>query len=129
MALPLMLLSNSSLRKHCDPQSSAPCNRRRLGLEAVNIPVGSTEAERAAAGPLVNEAAQAAAAAGEKVVVHCWGGGKRSGSALAAVLATRYSLSPELAAAELAEAAQAQGSSRAADVQHVRQLLSSRPQA
>jgi protein-tyrosine phosphatase len=60
----------------------------------------------------------------DQVVVHCWGGGKRSGSALAAWLVAHHNLSPEAAVDEVNETSAGQGSTRAADLQQVKQLLS-----
>ncbi|KXZ42296.1 hypothetical protein GPECTOR_165g156 [Gonium pectorale] len=64
-----------------------------------------------------------AEAAGDKVVVHCWGGGGRTGVALAAWLVRRHGLEPEAAAAAVEKAAVAQGTSRRADVAQLRQFL------
>ena len=69
------------------------------------------------------EEMRAAEVAGEATVVHCWGGGKRSGSMLAAWLVTAKGLTPEAAAEAIEASAEAQGSSRAADLQQVKELL------
>jgi hypothetical protein len=59
----------------------------------------------------------------DQVVVHCWAGGKRSGSVLAAWLVAQHKLSPEAAVSELKKTAESQGSTRPADAQWATQYL------
>jgi protein-tyrosine phosphatase len=59
-----------------------------------------------------------------QVVVHCWGGGGRTGIALAAWLVKAYGLSPEQAASEIEATAKAQGASRRVDVAQLNTFLS-----
>jgi len=65
----------------------------------------------------------AAAAAGEPVVVHCWGGGGRTGLVLAAWLCRQHGLTPEAAAQEVADFAKARGVSRRVDLQALTTFL------
>jgi protein-tyrosine phosphatase len=58
-----------------------------------------------------------------QVVVHCWAGGKRSGSVLAAWLVAQHNLSPEAAVQELKRTAESQGSTRPADAQWATQYV------
>ncbi len=60
--------------------------------------------------------------AGEKVVVHCKLGQARTGLALAAWLQAQHGLSPEQAAAEVAQAAAEQHLVRSADVDKLKAL-------
>ncbi|KAG2426003.1 hypothetical protein HXX76_013374 [Chlamydomonas incerta] len=66
---------------------------------------------------------KAAVDAGEKVVVHCWGGGGRTGMALAAWLVRQHGLTPEAAAEQVESYAKGQGASRRADVAQLRAFL------
>ncbi|PNW86218.1 hypothetical protein CHLRE_02g077650v5 [Chlamydomonas reinhardtii] len=60
---------------------------------------------------------------GEKVVVHCWGGGGRTGVALAAWLVRHHGLTPAAAAEQVESYAKAQGASRRADVSQLQGFL------
>ncbi|GFR49059.1 hypothetical protein Agub_g11085 [Astrephomene gubernaculifera] len=66
---------------------------------------------------------QDAMQAQEKVVVHCWGGGGRSGLALAAWLVRQHGLTPEQAAQHVMEFSRSQGASRRADVEQLKEFL------
>ncbi|KAG1672443.1 hypothetical protein FOA52_013229 [Chlamydomonas sp. UWO 241] len=86
---------------------------RAAGLDAINVDV---EVDGPAGARAVLAAVTAAVAANERVVVHCWGGGGRTGRLLAAYLVTQYGLSPEDAASEIGAHAKASGCSRRVDV-------------
>ena len=58
-----------------------------------------------------------------QVVVHCWGGGGRTGRLLAAFLAEHYGITPEEAAAQVSDTSKAQGTSRRVDVGALRAVL------
>ncbi|KAG2483755.1 hypothetical protein HYH03_017410 [Edaphochlamys debaryana] len=58
-----------------------------------------------------------------QVVVHCWGGGGRTGLALAAWLVRGHGMEPEAAAEHVESYAKAQGASRRADVAQLREWL------
>lgn len=66
---------------------------------------------------------QAAVEAGQKVVVHCWGGGGRTGVALAAWLVRHHKLTPEQAGPTIESYAKAQGASRRVDPQQLAAFL------
>lgn len=68
-------------------------------------------------------ALQAAKDANEKVVVHCWGGGGRTGLVQAAWLMTEKGLSAEDAAAAVTAFAQTKGLSRRVDVEALKQFV------
>lgn len=58
-----------------------------------------------------------------QVVVHCWGGGGRTGVALAAWLVRHHGLTPAAAAEQVESYAKAQGASRRADVSQLQGFL------
>lgn len=60
-----------------------------------------------------------------QVVVHCWGGGGRTGKVLAAWLASHYKLSVEDASKEVEATSKGQGTSRRVDQKAVAELLGS----
>ena len=67
-------------------------------------------------------ALKAAKEAHEKVVVHCWGGGGRTGLVQAAWLMTDRGLSAEDAAAAVTKYADSNGLSRRVDVEALKQF-------
>eukprot|EP00879_Flechtneria_rotunda_P000977 GHRR01001111.1.p2 GENE.GHRR01001111.1~~GHRR01001111.1.p2 ORF type:complete len:186 (+),score=60.18 GHRR01001111.1:1238-1795(+) len=67
---------------------------------------------------------RSARADGQTVLVHCWGGGGRTGIVQAAWLVEDKGLSPEDAAQAVTEYANSQGLSRRADTQALREFLS-----
>mmetsp|Transcript_24499 Transcript_24499/g.62249 ORF Transcript_24499/g.62249 Transcript_24499/m.62249 type:complete len:190 (-) Transcript_24499:182-751(-) len=93
---------------------------REAGLTAVNIAVdkGGPDAAKA-----VMAAIHEAVEAEEKVVVHCWGGGGRTGKVLAAWLVQKHGLSPSDAAAEVSGTAMHTGTSRRVDAGQLSALL------
>eukprot|EP00775_Hariotina_reticulata_P009851 gene9851-10010_t len=64
-----------------------------------------------------------AKAKGEKVLLHCWGGGGRTGVAQAAWLVMDKGLSPEAAAAAVSEYSQKHGLSRRVDVAALKEFV------
>ncbi|GIL83254.1 hypothetical protein Vretifemale_12103, partial [Volvox reticuliferus] len=111
------LLSESELATYSEPLQPALAARfhRAVVLDA-KAP--------GAVGKLILEL-QAAADNKEKVVVHCWGGGGRTGIALAAWLVQNHALAPEQASNDVEQYAKAQGASRRADVSQLRDFLGS----
>lgn len=68
-------------------------------------------------------ALQAAKTASETCLVHCWGGGGRTGLVQAAWLVADRGLSPEAAAEAVTAHAKAAGLSRRVDVAALREFL------
>ncbi|KAG2483753.1 hypothetical protein HYH03_017408 [Edaphochlamys debaryana] len=109
------LLSTSEVGTYTEPPTPVLARRfKRAVLLDAKAP--------GAVGELVGEL-RAAQEAGEKVVVHCWGGGGRTGLALAAWLVRGHGMEPEAAAAHVESYAKAQGASRRADVAQLREWL------
>lgn len=71
----------------------------------------------------VTAALQAASDAGEKAVVHCWGGGGRTGLHVAGWLVKAHGLTPEAAAEQVEAHAKALGAARRVDVEALRKAL------
>eukprot|EP00798_Chlamydomonas_sp_ICE-L_P000284 gene284-biopygen49 len=71
----------------------------------------------------VVDALQAAVNANEKVVLHCWGGGGRTGRLLAAFLVAHYKMTPQDAATEVMSHAKKLGASRRVDVSALEAVL------
>lgn len=68
-------------------------------------------------------ALRAAKAAGEKVLVHCWGGGGRTGLVQAAWLVTDRGLSPQEAADAVTSYGKGHGLSRRVEVEALQEFL------
>ncbi|GLC33532.1 hypothetical protein PLESTM_000081600 [Pleodorina starrii] len=113
----ISLLSDSELATYSQPLPPALTERFRRAVVVDAKAPGAAE-------QLVSELKQAAEAQ-EKVVVHCWGGGGRTGVALAAWLVRHHGLDPEAAAGHVESFARAQGASRRADVGQLRDFLGS----
>ncbi|KAF6261403.1 hypothetical protein COO60DRAFT_1502049 [Scenedesmus sp. NREL 46B-D3] len=104
------MLSESELATYAEPLPAAMEAAFGAG-NYVNVDA------KAAGGPAeILKALQAATAAGEKVLVHCWGGGGRTGVAQAAYLMAAKGLTAEAAAEAVTNYAKAQGLSRRVDV-------------
>ncbi|WIA16469.1 hypothetical protein OEZ85_013153 [Tetradesmus obliquus] len=104
------MLSDSELATYAEPLPAAMEAAFGAG-KYININAKAPE------GPAeILKALQAATAAGDKVVVHCWGGGGRTGIAQAAYLMASKGMSAEEAAEAVASYAKAHGLSRRVDV-------------
>lgn len=90
--------------------------------------VASVDPKAPGAADKLIEALEQAAAANEKVVVHCWGGGGRTGQALAAWLVRHHGMPPE-EAGQLVEAyAKAAGATRRVEQPLLAKFMGEPPQ-
>lgn len=71
----------------------------------------------------IGAALQAAKAANQKVLVHCWGGGGRTGLVQAAWLVLDKGMTPEAAAAAVTSYAGSNGLSRRVDVAALKEFV------
>ncbi|EFJ47331.1 hypothetical protein VOLCADRAFT_92104 [Volvox carteri f. nagariensis] len=111
------LLSDTELDTYSEPLPPALAARFRRAVVLDAKAPGAVD-------KLVTELKDAVDAK-EKVLVHCWGGGGRTGIALAAWLVRNHGLIPEQAGSHVEQYSKAQGASRRADVAQLRDFLGS----
>ncbi|GIL52891.1 hypothetical protein Vafri_8647 [Volvox africanus] len=111
------LLSESELATYSEPLQPALAARFHRAVVLDAKAPGAVD-------KLVSEL-HAAADNKEKVVVHCWGGGGRTGIALAGWLVRNHALAPEQAGNHVEQYAKSQGASRRVDVSQLHDFLGS----